>query len=177
MSSQRFSLLLCFATTVLAMSARIAGGLHHRRHVTHDTSLFPRYAFWAPSIMRQILNRSRRSIDILPRDDCEPADPQNTVTDRLNTLLNSSGPGYTLPLCPGQTYYITAPLAFAAHNQEISTVGYPEGDTRATLVVSGAVTGGTGQTTAVSGQCADCDDIKLRHIQVRITALLVLGDD
>ncbi|KAI0732843.1 pectin lyase fold/virulence factor [Fomitopsis betulina] len=149
MSSQRSSLLLCFATTVLAMSARIAGGLHHRRHVTHDTSLFP-----------------RRSIDILPRDDCEPADPQNTVTDRLNTLLNSSGPGYTLPLCPGQTYYITAPLAFAAHNQEISTVGYPEGDTRATLVVSGAVTGGTGQTTAVSGQCADCDDIKLRHIQI-----------
>lgn len=123
--------------------------------------------------------RNRASADLLPRDDCEPADPQNTVTDRLNKLLNSSGPGYTLPLCPGQTYYITAPLEFSAHDQEISTVGYPEGDDRATLVVSGAITNGVGQTTAVLGQCVDCGGIKLRHIQVRITVrrASVLPDD
>ncbi|KZT71563.1 hypothetical protein DAEQUDRAFT_724099 [Daedalea quercina L-15889] len=145
--------LLCLATTVLlATPARLASGLHHRRHVTHETSLF-----------------SRLTADILPRDDCEPADPQDTVTDRLNTLLNSSGAGYTLPLCPGESYYITAPLQFAAHDQEISTVGYPEGDDRATLVVSGVITNGTGQTTAVMGQCVDCDGIKLRHIQINGT--------
>ena len=109
---------------------------------------------------------------MFPRDDCEPADPQNTVTDRLNILLNSSGPGYTLPLCPSQTYYITAPLEFAAHDQEISTVGYPQGDNRATLVVSGTITNGVGQTTAVLGQCADCDGVKLRHIQVRNVKLV-----
>ena len=122
---------------------------------------------------------NRLYADVLPRDDCEPADPQNTVTDRLNKLLNSSGPSYTLPLCPGQTYYITAPLEFSAHDQEISTVGYPEGDDRATLVVSGAITNGVGQTTAVLGQCADCDGIKLRHIQVWNTVIhvSVLCDD
>ncbi|KAH9938100.1 uncharacterized protein B0H18DRAFT_965550 [Fomitopsis serialis] len=96
--------LLCLATTVLATPARLASGLHHRRHVSHESSPF-----------------ARLFADVLPRDDCEPADPQNTVTDRLNTLLNSSGPGYTLPLCAGESYYITAPLQFAAHDQEIST--------------------------------------------------------
>ncbi|TFY67658.1 hypothetical protein EVJ58_g1503 [Rhodofomes roseus] len=115
------------------------------------------------------MHEHRTFTDVLPRNDCEPADPQDTVTDRLNTLLNSSGPGYTLPLCPSESYYITAPLQFAAHDQEISTVGYPEGDDRATLVVSGAITNGAGQTTAVMGQCADCDDIKLRHIQINGT--------
>ncbi|CCM01736.1 uncharacterized protein FIBRA_03802 [Fibroporia radiculosa] len=101
-----------------------------------------------------------------PRSDCEPSDPQNTVTDRLNTLLNSSGPGYTLPLCPSTQYYITAPLTFTAHDQEISTVGYPTGDERATLVVSGEVVNNTGQTSAIVGNCADCDGIKLRNIQI-----------
>jgi hypothetical protein len=50
---------------------------------------------------------------------CEPADPANTVTDRLNGLLANGGEGYVLSLCPSQQYLITAPILFAAPNQEI----------------------------------------------------------
>ncbi|KAF9226886.1 hypothetical protein BS17DRAFT_776286 [Gyrodon lividus] len=110
----------------------------------------------------------------LRRDDttnCEPPDPANTLTDRLNTLLNSSGPGYVLNLCPGKQYIITAPILFAASNQEISTVGYPTGDDRATLVVDGPVANGTGHTTAIDGTCANCDGVRLRNVQVNGTRL------
>ncbi|KAJ8502339.1 hypothetical protein ONZ45_g11858 [Pleurotus djamor] len=69
--------------------------------------------------------------------DCISPDPANTVTDRLNTLLNSSGPGFVLTLCPRREYLILTPLFFAAPNQEISTLGYPFGDARATLVING----------------------------------------
>jgi len=140
-----------FLPAAMSVSARFAsGGLLHRRHVAHETSLFPRV-----------------TPDLLPRSDCEPADPQDTVTDRLNTLLNSSGAGYTLPLCPSTEYYITAPLQFFAANQEISTVGYPTGDERATLVVSGQIfPNNTGHTTAVEGACTGCDGLKLRNIQI-----------
>ncbi|KAI0660712.1 pectin lyase fold/virulence factor [Cubamyces menziesii] len=103
------------------------------------------------------------------RDDCEPADPLNTLTDRLNTLLNSSGPGYVLPLCPGVQYFIQAPILFAAPDQEISTVGYPTGDDRAVLVVAGPVANGQGHTTAVDGTCQNCSGVKLRNIQINGT--------
>lgn len=105
----------------------------------------------------------------LPRasSNCEPADPDNTLTDRLNTLLNSSGAGYVLSLCPSTQYLIQAPINFAAANQEISTLGYPTDDTRAVLVVNGPVSNGTGHTTAINGQCANCDGVKLRNVQVR----------
>lgn len=93
--------------------------------------------------------------------DCESANPASTLTERLNKLLEHSGPGYTLGLCPGEQYLLTAPLLFTAPNQEISTAGHPTGSTRATLVVSG-----TGQTIAVQGTCAHCDGIKLRNVQV-----------
>ncbi|KAI0080875.1 hypothetical protein K474DRAFT_1682362 [Panus rudis PR-1116 ss-1] len=125
----------------------------HRRHVgTHE--LF-----------------SRDTTQLYARDDCEPADPLNTLTDRLNTLLNSSGPGYTLPLCPDTQYYIQAPIAFFAPNQEISTVGYPTGEERATLVVSGPVSLGSGHTTAIDGTCLNCSGVKLRNIQINGTRL------
>ncbi|KAF9236243.1 pectin lyase fold/virulence factor [Melanogaster broomeanus] len=102
---------------------------------------------------------------------CVPPDPANTVTDRLNRLLSSSGPGYVLNLCPGQKYLITAPILFAAPNQEITTLGYPTGDERATLVVSGPVENGKGHTIAVDGTCEDCDGVRLRHVQVNGTRL------
>ncbi|KAF8622049.1 hypothetical protein AX15_007202 [Amanita polypyramis BW_CC] len=98
--------------------------------------------------------------------DCESPDPANTVTDRLNTLLNSSGPRYVLRLCPGKQYMIQAPIRFAASNQEISTLGYPTGDQRATLVVSGPVSNGTGHTTAVDGTCSKCSGVVIRNIQI-----------
>ena len=102
---------------------------------------------------------------------CQSPDPANTVTDRLNQLLANGGNGYVLSLCPGKQYLITQPLAFAAPNQEISTQGYPTGDQRATLVVSGPVANGAGHTTAVDGTCTNCGGVKLRNIQVRIHRL------
>lgn len=99
-------------------------------------------------------------------DACEPPDPANTVTDRLNTLLNSSGPGFTLRLCPNAQYLIQEPLFFSFPDQEISTLGYPTGDDRATLVVNGPVENGQGHTTAVDGTCVNCSGVKLRHVQV-----------
>ncbi|KAG1805723.1 uncharacterized protein BJ212DRAFT_1391240 [Suillus subaureus] len=100
---------------------------------------------------------------------CEPADPSNTLTDRLNTLLNSSGSGYVLNLCPSTQYFIQAPILFHSHNQEISTLGYPTDNTRAVLVVNGTITNGTGQTTAVDGTCANCDGVILRNVQINGT--------
>ena len=96
------------------------------------------------------------------RSSCESPNPTNTLTSRLNSLLNSSGQGYTLSLCAGEAYPLTAPLLFTAPNQEISTAGYPSDSTRATLVVKGI-----NQTTAVDGTCANCDGVKLRNVQVR----------
>lgn len=157
--------------------------MNHRRHAGHDHSLFSRYVF-SPRTPRGYQNlangltfvivRNLWASSVYSRDDCEPADPLNTLTDRLNTLLNSSGTGYTLPLCPGVQYYIQAPIVFAAPNQEISTVGYPTGDQRAILVVSGPVFNGTGHTTAVDGTCVNCGGVKLRNIQVRLLRVLML---
>ncbi|EGO02398.1 hypothetical protein SERLA73DRAFT_178325 [Serpula lacrymans var. lacrymans S7.3] len=112
-------------------------------------------------------------IDLFSRGSpsCVSPNPDNTLTDRLNTLLNSSGPGYVLSLCPGEQYLIQAPILFAASNQEISTAGYPTGDERATLVVNGPVFNGTGHTTAVDGSCGNCDGVKLRNIQINGTRL------
>jgi hypothetical protein len=67
---------------------------------------------------------------------------------------------------------IQAPILFAAPNQEISTVGYPTDNSRATLVVSGPVANGQGHTTAIDGTCANCGGIILRNIQVGVFLLL-----
>ena len=69
-------------------------------------------------------------------------------------------------------YLIQAPILFAAPNQEISTVGYPTGDDRATLVVNGPVSNGQGHTTAVDGTCSNCSGVKLRYVQVSILFVL-----
>jgi parallel beta-helix repeat protein len=103
------------------------------------------------------------------RASCIPSDPANTVTDRLNLALNSSGPGFVLQLCPDETYLIQAPILFAAPNQEISTVGYPTDNSRATLAVSGPVANGQGHTTAIDGTCPNCSGAILRNIQINGT--------
>ncbi|KAI0005117.1 hypothetical protein BJV74DRAFT_326754 [Russula compacta] len=100
---------------------------------------------------------------------CIPPGPANTVTDRLNLALNSSGPGFVLQLCPNAQYMIQAPILFAAPNQEISTMGYPTDNSRATLVVSGPVANGQGHTTAVDGTCANCSGAIMRNIQINGT--------
>ncbi|KAF8157596.1 hypothetical protein BJ912DRAFT_1026853 [Pholiota molesta] len=109
-----------------------------------------------------------RENELVPRDSstCEPPDPANTVTDRLNALLQNGGDGYVLQLCPNAVYLIQAPILFAHPNQEISTQGYPTTDARAVLAVSGPVQNGQGHTTAVDGTCATCSGVKLRNIQI-----------
>ncbi|CUA70355.1 hypothetical protein RSOLAG22IIIB_00714 [Rhizoctonia solani] len=114
-------------------------------------------AFWKRSLSPPVYTRQQ---------DCISPEPAETVTDRLNTLLNSSGPGYILPLCQKATYRLTAPLVYAAANQEISTVGYPLGDERAILLVDGFWNDTNGHSVAVQGNCIGCNDIKLRNIQI-----------
>lgn len=97
---------------------------------------------------------------------CEPADPANTVTERLNRALQDGGPGYTLRLCPDEEYILQAPILFAHPDQEISTSGYPRGNERAMLIVGGPVVNGEGHTVAVDGTCNNCDGVKLRNIQI-----------
>ncbi|KAG9097373.1 polynucleotide adenylyltransferase, partial [Ceratobasidium sp. 370] len=118
---------------------------------------YERMAYWKRSISPPLYPRQQ---------DCIPPEPVETVTDRLNTLLNSSGPGYILPLCQNATYRLTAPLVYAAENQEISTVGYPIGDERATLLVDGFWNDTNGHSVAVQGNCIGCNGIVLRHVQI-----------
>lgn len=131
--------------------------------------LVARCVFMLVKIIIFVLNAFRhklRGLSSRAEDDCEPADPSDTVTDRLNNLLKDSGAGYVLRLCPGKQYIIQEPIAFTAPDQEISTLGYPTGDDRATLVVSGPVENGEGHSTAVDGTCLTCSGVKLRNIQV-----------
>ncbi|KAL4256680.1 Pectin lyase fold/virulence factor, partial [Pleurotus pulmonarius] len=101
--------------------------------------------------------------------ECVSPDPASTVTDRLNSALNSSGSGFILRLCPNTEYLLLTPLFFSAQDQEISTLGYPLGDERATLVVNGPVSNGTGHTTAIDGTCPSCSGVKLRNLQINGT--------
>lgn len=99
---------------------------------------------------------SRQNNDGGTNSSCIDPDPQNTVTDRMNLALNTSGPGYILKLCQGREYIIEAPISLFANGQEISTEGYPieqenGTDLRATLVVNGPVANGQGHTTAING--------------------------
>ncbi|KAF9559671.1 hypothetical protein CPC08DRAFT_736100 [Agrocybe pediades] len=119
--------------------------------------------------IERLNHRSNDAIQARADDDCEPADPANTVTDRLNSLLQNGGEGYVLRLCPKQTYLIQAPILFAHPGQEISTLGYPTDDDRATLAVNGPVADGQGHTTAIDGTCANCSRIKIRNIQINGT--------
>lgn len=117
----------------------------------------------------QLRRRDGPTSGLNGQGDCEAADPADTVTDRLNNLLSSKGEGYTLHLCPSSNYVISAPVKFAAPNQEISTYGYPTDDSRATLVVMGPVDNGDPHTVAVDGTCGQCDGVKLRNIQINGT--------
>jgi len=97
---------------------------------------------------------------------CEPAEPADTVTERLNTRLREGGAGYTLSLCPEERYFVREPIVFASPQQEISTAGYPTDEARAMLVVSGPADADGGHTIAVDGSCAECDGVRIRNIQI-----------
>ncbi|KDQ08271.1 hypothetical protein BOTBODRAFT_571308 [Botryobasidium botryosum FD-172 SS1] len=146
----RYYFLFLSAFLILGLSASISG-----------TQQYPSFNFSHKHFIH-----SRQSPD---PGKCQPSDPIETVTDRLQNLLNTSGPGYRLSLCPQKTYLLTAPLVFTAPNQEISTLGYPTDDTRATLVVNGPIFNGGGHTIAINGTCTNCDYVRVRNIQVNGT--------
>lgn len=146
-----------------------------RAHGYQGGDELARYVFMLIEIFIFVLNAVRHKLrgpSSRAEDDCEPADPSDTVTDRLNNLLKDSGAGYILRLCPGKQYIIQEPIAFTAPDQEISTLGYPTGDDRATLIVSGPVENGEGHSTAVDGTCLTCSGVKLRNIQVNNPKIL-----
>jgi len=143
MPLQRFTLVHILLSCVLAASAFQSPAHKHRRMASDHT-----------------LSR---------RDDCISADPQDTVTTRLQQALTSNGVGYVLSLCPDETYFTTAPINYTHADQEISTVGYPTDGSRATLVVSGPITNNTGHTTAIDGTCKGCNGLMLRNIQINGT--------
>ncbi|KDQ64203.1 hypothetical protein JAAARDRAFT_27830 [Jaapia argillacea MUCL 33604] len=153
----------------------------HTRYLLSILTVFITHATASSHIHRENAHGRRAPLDdalldkrvsaLEARDTCISPDPDNTLTDRMNIALNSSGPGYILSLCPGKQYIITAPILFAAPQQEISTQGYPTDDQRATLVVMGPVANGAGHTTAVDGTCANCTGVKLRNIQINGTRL------
>ena len=110
------------------------------------------------------------------RDDCFNPSPNNTLTDRMNEALNSSGAGYVLSLCPNTEYQTTAPILFAFPDQEISTQGYPTDDSRAVITISGSRAATGGHTTAVDGTCSKCSGVTLRNIQVRTGYFFCMDD-
>lgn len=57
--------------------------------------------------------------------------------DDINTLLWDGGDNVKIALCPGAVITISGPISFSNINQEIYTVGYPTGSTRAKIVVAG----------------------------------------
>lgn len=79
----------------------------------------------------------------------------------INNLLTSGGANTLVSLCANAIFNLKHPIIFTAHDQELSTEGYPTDSTRATLVVTGV-----NQTCAINGNCGQCSGLKLRNIQV-----------
>src|ERR1700733_135820 len=79
----------------------------------------------------------------------------------INNLLSSGGANTIVSLCANAVFKLKSPIIFTAHNQELSTEGYPTSSTRATLVVTGV-----NQTAAIIGNCNQCSSLKLHNIQV-----------
>jgi hypothetical protein len=152
----------------LAFASKYGNGFQRENAPFQQVHLLKMSAIVANPPFRPVLSHRQNNAA------CISPNPANTVTDRLNAALNSSGPGFVLSLCRNAQYMIQAPILFAAPNQEISTMGYPTDDSRATLVVNGPVANGQGHTTAIDGTCANCSGIILRNIQVRVAIPFLL---
>lgn len=136
-------------------SSSLKSSHHHNHHATASSSSS------TTTMSKRRSTKPSRRVALPKRSDtdaCIDPNPANTLTDRMNTAFNSSGPNYVLSLCAGELYYIQSPIIMFDNGQEISTEGYPieqeDGtDERATLVVSGPVSLGEGHTTAIDGMC------------------------
>lgn len=80
--------------------------------------------------------------------------------DTINNALSSGGAGAVVQLCPSTLIQITEEIYFTADNQEISTLGYPTGDTRATLQVAP----GSNMSTLIAGK--GFSGVRIRNIQL-----------
>lgn len=78
----------------------------------------------------------------------------------INNAFSSGGAGTVVQLCVNALLSITDSVKFTAANQEISTEGYPTGNTRATLRIAK----GSSVSTLISG--AGYDGVKVRNVQV-----------
>lgn len=89
--------------------------------------------------------------------DCIPSGPASTV----NTALQAGGAGTTVQLCPSAVIDVTdAGITFTAEDQELSTQGYPDDPTRATVLISP----GSHITSAVLGRWTS--GVKVLNVQV-----------
>jgi hypothetical protein len=80
--------------------------------------------------------------------------------DTINSAFKQGGAGAQVQLCPNTTIRIIESIQFTADNQEISTEGYPTGDTRATIQIKP----GSTFTTLISG--GSRNGIRILNIQV-----------
>jgi hypothetical protein len=171
-----FIYIIILPLAITSIFSSLAFAAKHRHLDRRSHARAPLKQVWSLSISVMVTNSSLSPVLSHRADNtlCISPTPVNTVTDRLNRALQSSGTGFILSLCPSAQYMIQAPIVFTAPNQEISTLGYPTGDSRATLVVSGPVPNGQGHTTAVDGTCGNCTRVKLRNIQAGISVYSVV---
>jgi hypothetical protein len=80
----------------------------------------------------------KRSGGLFARQAAPTCVPANATALDMSYLLYSGGYGYKMQLCPNTNYNINDTVYFYNQNQEISTLGYPTGNSRATLTVVGA---------------------------------------
>jgi len=81
--------------------------------------------------------------------------------DDINALLWAGGAKTKVQLCPSTTYYLNDTIYFSAAAQELSTLGYPTDNTRATLVVTGQ-----NQSCAIYAAYDTCSNLMIRSIQI-----------
>ena len=77
----------------------------------------------------------------------------------INNLFSAGGAGTIVQLCPNTVLSITAPIAFTAADQEISTQGYPTDSTRAIIQPAS----GSSVTTLINGY--NLDGLRILNIQ------------
>lgn len=102
--------------------------------------------------------------------DCIPSGPASSV----NSALQGGGAGAVIQLCPSAVIDITnVGIVFTAEDQELSTQGYPEDSTRATVIIDP----GSNITSAIWGRWTS--GVKVLNLQVdgnRPNAGLLGGD-
>jgi hypothetical protein len=104
-----------------------------------------------PSIVTTI------SIAAIAAADCVPSGPASSV----NSALQGGGAGAVIQLCPRAVIDITdVGIVFTAEDQELSTQGYPEDSTRATVIIGP----GSNITSAIWGRWTS--GVKVLNLQV-----------